>query len=63
MDNYMFLFFCDLDIWNTKRHIPELKLKTENKEIKQVKEFDFLGISVDKNFSWKSHIDTIGFKI
>ena len=47
----------------SKRHVPELKLKIENKEIKQVKEFDFLGISVDENLSWKSHIDKIGFKI
>ena len=45
------------------KHIPNLKLSIEDTDIENVDKFDFLGITVDKNLTWDSHIFKIQMKI
>ena len=39
------------------------KLTINNIEIERVKNFNFLGLTINENLSWKPHIDKIGTKI
>ena len=41
--------------------IPKLIMK--NKEIELVEDFNFLGIQIDKNLSWKKHIFNLSHKM
>ena len=40
--------------------IPKLHLKIENTTIEKVQSFNFLGLTVNENLSWKDHINNIG---
>ena len=46
---------------NTSRFIPELKIG--NAKIERVKDFNFLGLLINENLSWKPHVDRISNKI
>ena len=59
-----------LNVANTKfmpfhkhREVPDLKLSLNNKNIDKVNTFRFLGILVDYDLCWKSHINMIRLKI
>lgn len=48
---------------NKQKKVNLPKLSISGIEIEPVDEFNFLGITIDKNVSWKSHIDKITKKI
>ena len=41
------------------KNIQMLTLKTDNINIEQVKELNFLGLIIDRNLNWKRHTDKI----
>ena len=43
--------------------IPKLNLKIAGNTIEQVAEFNFLGINIDQNITWKSHVTKTVIKI
>ena len=43
--------------------IPRLNLKIARNTIEQVAEFNFLGINIDQNITWKSHVTKTAIKI
>ena len=48
-------------------HVPRketqiLTLKIDNKNIAQVDEFNFLGLTLDANLTWKKHVNKIANK-
>ena len=43
--------------------LPELSFSFNGIPIKNVKEFNFLGLIIDSNFNWKAHLNAIGAKI
>ena len=43
--------------------IPKLNLKIENTIIEKVSNFNFLGLTINENMSWKNHISNVGRKI
>ena len=46
-----------------QRKIPDLQLIINNTQIERVSTFDFLGLTLNENLNWKSHIDKISNKI
>ena len=46
---------------NIGKHLPRLKIN--NTEIERVKEFNFLGITIDENMTWKAHTQKVANKI
>ena len=46
---------------STLKFLPELFINS--KVIKRVKDFNFLGLMINENLSWKSHVDKISKKI
>ena len=46
-----------------KRDIPELSVKINNKGLKSCHDYKYLGVVIDKDLSWKSHIKYICSKI
>ena len=46
-----------------QKKIMNLKLKIDNTDIEKVSQFDFLGLTLNENLNWKSHIDKIANKI
>ena len=46
-----------------QKHIDELSVIINGTKIKRVALFNFLGIMINKNLSWKSHIEMVGNKI
>ncbi len=46
-----------------QKKIMKLQLKINDTEIEQVSQFDFLGLTLNENLNWKSHIDKISNKI
>lgn len=46
-----------------QKKINSLQLIMDNSEIDQVPNFDFLGLTLNENLSWKTHIDKISNKI
>ena len=46
-----------------QKHIDEVSVIINGTEIERVTSFDFLGIMIDENLSWKSHIEIVGNKI
>ena len=46
---------------NIEQYIPDLKIA--DKLIERVQNFDFLGLTLNKNMSWKPHVDKIASKI
>ena len=45
------------------RNIPKLYLHINGKPIEQVQYFDFLGIVINENLTWKHHLDKLSIKI
>ena len=45
------------------RNIPKLYLHINGKAIEQVQYFDFLGLVINENLTWKHHIDKLSIKI
>ena len=43
----------------TNTNVQTLTLKIDNRNIEQVKEFNFLGLIIDTNLNWKRHTETI----
>ena len=43
--------------------IPRLNLIIAGNTIEQVAEFNFLGINIDQNITWKSHVTKTAIKI
>ena len=46
-----------------QKHLDEINVVINGIEIEQVPPFNFLGIMLDENLSWKSHIEMVGNKI
>ena len=46
---------------NIEQIVPDIKINSEKNE--KVSEFNFLGLTIDENLSWKSHIQKISNKI
>ena len=46
-----------------QEHLDEIIVVINGIEIEQVPSFNFLGIMLNENLSWKSHIETVGNKI
>ena len=50
-------------IISRKRHIPQLQLGIKNNELEQCSFYKYLGIFIDKDLSWKTHIQYITKKV
>ena len=51
-------------IFNRKqKQIAEITLSINGEDIENVEHFNFLGIILDENLSWKNHIDMLSNKI
>jgi Holliday junction resolvase RusA-like endonuclease len=48
---------------NINKVIPDINLEIDSAPISRVDNFDFLGITIDKSLTWKSHISKITSKI
>ena len=46
-----------------QKHLDEINVVINGIEIEHVPSFNFLGIMLDENLSWKSHIEMVGNKI
>ncbi len=51
------------DISYPQKKVQPLHLMIDETIIELVAEFNFLGITLDENLSWKSHINKISIKI
>ena len=45
------------------KHVPHLHLQINNNEISHVDTFNFLGLQINKNLKWNTHIDHISPKM
>ena len=45
------------------KHVPHLHLQINNNEISRVDTFNFLGLQINENLEWNTHIDHISQKI
>ena len=43
--------------------LPQLSFSFNGIPIKNVKEYNFLGLNIDSNFNWKAHLNAIGAQI
>ena len=46
-----------------QKHFDKISVVINGIEIEHVPSFNFLGIMLDENLSWKSHIEMVGNKI
>ena len=46
-----------------QKHVDEINVQYNGTKIERVESFNFLGIMLDENLTWKSHIETVGKKI
>ncbi len=46
-----------------QKKVNRMQLHIENTNIDKVYEFNFLGLTINENLNWKSHIDKIANKI
>ena len=46
---------------NIGKHLPRLKIN--NTEIERVKEFNFLGVTIDENMTWNAHTQKVANKV
>ena len=46
-----------------KKRVPTLQIQIDGKDVERVFEFDFLGLTINENLNWKSHINKIANKI
>ena len=44
------------------KHVPHLHLQINNNEISRVDTFNFLGLQINENLKWNTHIDHISQK-
>ena len=49
--------------YRKQKHLNEINVVINGIEIEHVPSFNFLGIMLDENLSWKSHIEMVGNKI
>ena len=49
--------------FNKRRHLTPLKVSMNNRSIDVVQHFNYLGIMLDKNMSWKTHIAMVTNKL
>ena len=54
-----YMIFCR----QGKKQHTLLNIKIKNTLVEQVQNFDFLGITLNQNLSWGSHIDKVSYKI
>ena len=45
------------------KHVPHLHLQINNNEISRVDTFNFLGLQINENLKWNTHIDHISQKM
>ena len=43
-----------------QKHVDEINVQINGTQIERVESFNFLGIMLDKNLTWKSHIEMVG---
>ena len=43
-------------IFNKRRHLTPLQFSMNNRSIDDMQHFNYLGIMLDENMSWKTHI-------
>jgi len=58
LDKTTYMLFHTLN-----KPVPNINLQIEGSVIRRVDYFDFLGIVIDKNLTWKYHVNKIGKKI
>ena len=46
-----------------QKHVDEINAQINGTQIERVKSFNFLGIMLDKNLTWKNHIEMVSKKI
>ena len=46
-----------------QKHVDEINVQINGTKIERVESFNFLGIMLDENLTWKSHIEMVGKKI
>ena len=46
-----------------QKHVDEINVQINVTKSERVESFNFLGIMLDENLSWKSHIEMVGKKI
>ena len=46
-----------------QKHVDEINVQTNGTKIEHVESFNFLGIMLNENLTWKSHIEMVGKKI
>ena len=46
-----------------KRVDHELEIKVNGKKVYQADSVNYVGINIDKNFTWKHHINNVAIKI
>ena len=46
-----------------QKHVDEMNVQINGTKFKSLKSFNFLGIMLDENLTWKSHIEMVGKKI
>ena len=61
--NYEKLEYIDFSKPASTTHDPLLSLQIDGKKIKEVSESKFLGVYIDKNVSWRGHINKIISKL
>jgi len=54
---------CFMIFHSANKKVMDLSLKIDGVEIKRVSHFNFLGINLHENLTWKSHVEKIGMKI
>ena len=46
-----------------QKHVDEINFQINGTQIERVESFNFLGIMMDENLTWKSHIEMVGKNI
>ena len=51
-----------MQFYKAPKHVPHLHLQINNNEISRVDTFNFLGLQINDNLKWNTHIDHISQK-
>ncbi len=46
-----------------RKKVNNVKIKMNNTTINRVNEFNFLGLTIDENLTWKNHINKVAYKL
>ena len=46
-----------------QKHVDKINVQISRTQIERVKLFNFLGVMLDENLTWKSHIEMVNRKI